>query len=73
MKLSDVKSKIDSYFENIDAHELYELSISKYGFIDCNSYTVIFEKIDVFYLREKQFNFDDKIDICKNDSFLLAA
>ena len=29
MKLSDVKNKIDSYFENIDAHELYEISISK--------------------------------------------
>lgn len=34
MKLSDVKEDIDNYFENIDAQDLYDISISKYNMID---------------------------------------
>ena len=32
MKLKDVKSKIDTYFKNIDAEELYRRSIEIYSF-----------------------------------------
>ncbi|GET30018.1 hypothetical protein [Prolixibacter sp. SD074] len=49
MKLSsDIKSRIDNFFENITPEELYELSIHKYGFksiddwdLDNQSFTVI--------------------------------
>lgn len=32
MKLSEVKGKIDDFFDNITSEELLELSIEKYGF-----------------------------------------
>ena len=33
MKLTDqIKEKIDNYFNNISAVELYEISVKKYGF-----------------------------------------
>ena len=34
MKLEDVKSKIDTYFKNIDAEELYRRSVEIYNFIE---------------------------------------
>ena len=74
MKLSDVKSKIDSYFENIDAHELYELSISKYGIIDGSLYTVNIEygncqSVEKVFLAEELVVFDE----IQDDSLFLAA
>jgi hypothetical protein len=32
MKLKDVKERIDNFFDNITAEELYKISILKYGF-----------------------------------------
>ncbi len=32
MKLSDVKEQIDNYFDSISSDELFEVSITKYGF-----------------------------------------
>lgn len=37
MKLKDVKDRIDNYFDNISAEELYEISVRKYGFRDASS------------------------------------
>ena len=34
MKLSDIKSEIDNYFDKITAEELYNLSVEKYGFLE---------------------------------------
>tara|TARA_R110002124_G_scaffold189850_2_gene357177 strand:+ start:183 stop:407 length:225 start_codon:yes stop_codon:yes gene_type:complete len=74
MKLSDVKNKIDSYFENIDAHELYEISISKYGFIDGSLYTVNIEygdcqAVDKVFLAEELVVFNE----IQDNSLFLAA
>lgn len=37
MKLEDVKDRIDNYFDNISAEELYDISVRKYGFRDASS------------------------------------
>lgn len=73
MKLSDVKSKIDSYFDNIDAHELYELSIFKYGFTEFTSYTLGFKKLDVTYACESKSDFNNEFVISQTETLFLAA
>ena len=37
MKLEDVKDRIDNFFDNISAENLYELSVNKYGFRDSSN------------------------------------
>lgn len=37
MKLEDVKDRIDRFFDNISAEELYEISVNKYGFRDATN------------------------------------
>lgn len=51
MRLEDVKDKIDSFFDNISAKKLYEISVLKYGFSEI-SYDVegfVFETTKVSY------------------------
>ncbi|SJM38129.1 hypothetical protein A1019T_02119 [Psychrobacter pasteurii] len=73
MKLSDVKHRIDNYFDKIDAHELYDISISKYNFIDYTSYTVSFKRINVNCLSQSYDDFNNTIDVTETGNLLLAA
>lgn len=34
MRLQDVKEQIDRFFDNIDAEELYRISVEKYNFTE---------------------------------------
>ena len=74
MNLSDVKHKIDKYFENVDANDLYNKSISEYGFIDGSLYTVNIEygncqSVEKVFLAEELVVFDE----IQDDSLFLAA
>ncbi len=74
MKLNkDIKAKIDNYFQNITAEELYEVAVSKYGFeinIDLDIDNQSFEVIEqIFYTS----SIDNSIDSNTQDSMALAA
>ncbi len=74
MNLSDVKHKIDKYFENVDANDLYNKSISEYGFIDGSLYTVNIEyrncqTVDKVFLAEELVVFNE----IQDESLFLAA
>lgn len=51
MKLNnEIKTRIDEFFANVTATELYEMSVRKYGFIEDNSVEITcneFESINV--------------------------
>lgn len=74
MKLNkEIKDKIDKYFENITAEELFDLAVKKYGFkinndIDINnqSFEVVGQK---FYCP----NFDNSVEVSDDDSMPFAA
>lgn len=62
MKLSDVKEDIDNYFENIDAQDLYDISISKYNMIDEEGNRLPDEfKNDITFLINNQYE-----KVCKD-------
>jgi predicted transcriptional regulator len=48
MKLNEeLKEKIDQYFEQISAEELYEISLNRYGFTEDTSFELINETFTV--------------------------
>ena len=68
MKLSeDIKKRIDNYFENISAQDLYETAVSKFCFKENNEIDLdnqSFSKIGQNYYRS---NLDNRIDLDKKD------
>ncbi|WP_103867240.1 hypothetical protein [Aquimarina sp. I32.4] len=76
MKLNkEIKGKIDNFFANITAEELYDISIRKYGFIEDNSVEVTCERFDSVKVEIYFSSFDESYN--NNDdkerSFALAA
>lgn len=61
MKLTkELKEKIDRYFDNISAEELYNLAVNKYGFtevIDCVSFETIQKR--KYVSHRDSFNTED--------------
>lgn len=48
MKLSEeLKAKIDQYFEQISAEELYDISVNRYGFTEDTSFELVNEAFTV--------------------------
>ena len=74
MKLTEeIKSKIDNYFDNISAQELYEVAVSKYGFkenIDFNIDNQSFDVLESSFYTPKS---DISIDIGNSNKLSLAA
>lgn len=77
MKLKDVKERIDKYFDNISAEELYEISISKYGFTEIISdlEDVKYQKISTTSMKKEESYFfsEKKISNKMMCNLLLAA
>ena len=74
MKLTEeIKNKIDSYFDNISAQELYEIAVSKYGFEENIDFDIDNQSFDVI---EKSFyisNSDLSIDLGNSNKLSLAS
>ncbi len=75
MKLEDVKDRIDNYFDNISAEELYELSVKKYGFRDATNdvENETFETLGVINYEASNSNIPKAAETCKENSLALAA
>jgi hypothetical protein len=75
MKLNkEIKANIDSFFANITAEELYDLSVRKYGFVEDNSIEIICKQFDVINVEMYSSSSDESYD--NNDdpsNFPLAA
>ncbi len=74
MKLNkEIKEKIDNYFNNISAEELYRVSVEEYGFIEDISFEISnqqFEKISVESINSIS---DESYDESNSSKFALAA
>lgn len=74
MKLTEeIKNKIDNYFDNISAQELYEVAVRKYGFeenIDIDIDNQPFEVLESSFYASKS---DNSINISNSKKLSLAA
>ncbi|MGM0635776.1 MAG: hypothetical protein ACQESK_06890 [Bacteroidota bacterium] len=75
MKLNkEIKAKIDKYFANITAEELYDVSVRKYGFIEDTSIEITCNKFEVVNVELYSSSSDESYN--NNDrpsNFVLAA
>ena len=74
MKLNkEIKKRIDEFFANITAEELYEMSIRKYGFVEDTSIDITgeYESIGVELCTSPFDESYDNEDVPSN--FVLAA
>ena len=75
MKLNkEIKANIDSFFANITAEELYDLSVRKYGFIEENSIEITCNQFEVMNVEIYSSSSDESYN--NNDTpsnFALAA
>lgn len=74
MKLTEeIRNKIDNYFDNISAEQLFEDAIKKYGFEENIDFDIDNQPFDVlessFYVSKS----DNSIDLKKSSKLSLAA
>ena len=66
MELSKIKSKIDAYFANISADELYELLTKKYGLTEVSPFKDFLFNQEYIYTNKEQNSlldfYDQKIE-----------
>lgn len=74
MRLTDeLKKKIDNYYKNISADELYKLSVTKYRFTEKNDFSIKNQEFETSnvdnYVSCKDNTYNNK----DNSSYALAA
>lgn len=66
MKLKNVKERIDQFFDNISAEELYEMAVLKYGFsevsFDLENLEFKTAVVSHYESLEKKTVFSDDVD-----------
>lgn len=75
MKLNkEIKDRIDKYFENITAEELFDLAVKKYGFKINNDIYINNQSFEVVGQEFYYSNFfDNSVEVSDNDSMPFAA
>lgn len=74
MKLTEeIKNKIDNYFDNISAEELYEVAVKKYGFEENIDIDIDNQPFDVLDNSFYTSNSDNSIDLLSSNKLSLAA
>jgi len=74
MKLNkEIKDRIDKYFENITAEELFDLAVKKYGFKINNDIDINNQSFEVVGQEFYCSNFDNSVEVSDNDSMPFAA
>lgn len=74
MKLTEaIKSKIDNYFNNISAQELFEVAVSKYGFEENIDFDIENHPFDVLETSSYAPKSDNGIDVVSSSKLSLAA
>ena len=74
MKLNkEIKDRIDKYFENITAEELFVLAVNKYGFKINNDIDINNQSFEVAGQEFYYSNFDNSVELSDNDSMPFAA
>lgn len=74
MKLNkEIKDRIDKYFENITAEELFDLAVNKYGFKINNDIDINNQSFEVVGQEFYCSNFDNSVEVSDNDSMPFAA
>lgn len=74
MKLNkEIKANIDSFFANITAEELYDLSVRKYGFIEDNSIEITCKQFEVMNIEVYSSSSDESYNNDTPNNFALAA
>lgn len=74
MKLTEeIKSKIDSYFDNILARDLYDVAVKKYGFEENIDFDIDNQPFDVLESSFYAPKSDNGIDVGNSNKLSLAA
>jgi hypothetical protein len=74
MKLSkNIKERIDNYFQNITAEELYNIAVNEYGFTENIDIELDNQSFDVVEQSFYSSNTDNSIDVNSTSSMPLAA
>lgn len=74
MKLNkEIKDRIDKYFENITAEELFDLAVKKYGFKINNDIDINNQSFEVVGQEFYCSNLDNSVDVSDNNSMPFAA
>lgn len=74
MKLNKkIKDRINKYFENITAEELFDLAVKKYGFKINNDIDINNQSFEVVGQEFYYSNFDNSVEVSDNNSMPFAA
>lgn len=74
MKLNKkIKDRIDKYFENITAEELFDLALKKYGFKINNDIDINNQSFEVVGQEYYFSNFDNSVESSDKNSMPFAA
>ena len=74
MKLNkEIKNRIDQYFQNITAEDLFDLAVKKYGFKVNNDIDISNQSFEVVGQEFYYSNLDNSIEVSDNNSMPFAA